>query len=308
MSAKTNSPFPGLNGPVVIGGVGGSGTRVLFQLLKELGFYLGRDLNPNGDNLWFTILFKRPACFETVSKQEPPQIRRMLQIFHKLMYRTTGSDNRENRLSIEEGALFFDAAQQYYHQLKPSSAMSRAEERMEKLTQYEEVDFSRFTGWGWKEPNSFIYLKHLSRYFKGLKFIQVIRHGLDMAFAKRNQYRFWAPLFQLDRQEGWKNSSVAFKKMEYWCAANRYAVEQGKQCLGERFMLVNFDTLCLQPEQTIRQLLAFLKIDKPESQCENLFNIPQVPPSMGRYKSEDISFFTDRHRRVLHEFGFQAEA
>jgi hypothetical protein len=54
----SDSPSPGAS-PVIIGGVGGSGTRLIAQMLKELGFYLGSDLNSANDNLWFTLLFKR---------------------------------------------------------------------------------------------------------------------------------------------------------------------------------------------------------------------------------------------------------
>ena len=43
--------------PVAIGGIGGSGTRLIAQCLKELGFYLGGDLNQANDNLWFVLLF-----------------------------------------------------------------------------------------------------------------------------------------------------------------------------------------------------------------------------------------------------------
>ena len=53
-----------LLGPVAIGGVGGSGTRLIAQLLREAGFYLGGDLNPALDNRWFTLLFKRPDWYE----------------------------------------------------------------------------------------------------------------------------------------------------------------------------------------------------------------------------------------------------
>ena len=45
--------------PVVVGGVGGSGTRVVAQLLIELGFDMGSDLNESLDDLGFTALFKR---------------------------------------------------------------------------------------------------------------------------------------------------------------------------------------------------------------------------------------------------------
>ena len=50
----------GVPGPVVVGGVGGSGTRVVEQMLRQLGVYTGADLNSAGDNRWFTLLCKLP--------------------------------------------------------------------------------------------------------------------------------------------------------------------------------------------------------------------------------------------------------
>ena len=38
---------------VAIGGVGGSGTRLIARMLGQLGWYLGDDLNESVDNLWF---------------------------------------------------------------------------------------------------------------------------------------------------------------------------------------------------------------------------------------------------------------
>ncbi len=51
------------NGPVIIGGVGGSGTRVLAEIVAMFGFFMGKDLNSAGDNLTYTLLFKRPAWY-----------------------------------------------------------------------------------------------------------------------------------------------------------------------------------------------------------------------------------------------------
>src|SRR5437764_5229198 len=50
-------------GPVAIGGVGGSGTRVVAEILRGLGYHIGDDLNSAADNLWFTLLFKRRAWY-----------------------------------------------------------------------------------------------------------------------------------------------------------------------------------------------------------------------------------------------------
>src|ERR1700675_795212 len=63
----------GYDPPLVIGGIGGSGTRVAAQLLIELGFYLGDDLNPALDNLTSTFLFKRPRWYG----REAPRQRRI---------------------------------------------------------------------------------------------------------------------------------------------------------------------------------------------------------------------------------------
>ncbi|MDA8773483.1 hypothetical protein N9M65_02775 [Luminiphilus sp.] len=49
--------------PVVVGGIGGSGTRVIAQLLQSLDFDMGSDLNESLDDLGFTALFKRPSLW-----------------------------------------------------------------------------------------------------------------------------------------------------------------------------------------------------------------------------------------------------
>ena len=62
-------------GPVVIGGVGGSGTRLIAQCLKETGFHIGTDLNVANDNLWFTLLFKRIEILASSEKEFDDLIR-----------------------------------------------------------------------------------------------------------------------------------------------------------------------------------------------------------------------------------------
>ena len=56
--------------PVIIGGVGGSGTRVVAEILDNLGFYIGNDLNPAKDNLWFLLLFKRPRWYRKTQRDK----------------------------------------------------------------------------------------------------------------------------------------------------------------------------------------------------------------------------------------------
>jgi hypothetical protein len=59
-----------LNEPLVsVGGVGGSGTRVIALILASLGLNIGNNLNEALDNLTFTLLFKRINILN-ISKRE----------------------------------------------------------------------------------------------------------------------------------------------------------------------------------------------------------------------------------------------
>lgn len=59
----------GFQGPVAIGGVGGSGTRIVAQLIQELGYFLGDHLNISRDNIDFTVRFVRPDIREIPSSE-----------------------------------------------------------------------------------------------------------------------------------------------------------------------------------------------------------------------------------------------
>ena len=58
--------------PLVIGGLGGSGTRVVADIVLAQGWYLGQDLNRAKDNLLFTLLFKRPYWRKQLSNGVAP--------------------------------------------------------------------------------------------------------------------------------------------------------------------------------------------------------------------------------------------
>ncbi|MCX6279657.1 MAG: hypothetical protein NT004_16405, partial [Bacteroidetes bacterium] len=63
MKTNRQTTTSDLMGPVVVGGVGGSGTRVIAEILSLLNFYLGNDLNGPNDFLLYTLLFKRKKWF-----------------------------------------------------------------------------------------------------------------------------------------------------------------------------------------------------------------------------------------------------
>ena len=60
MTTKSFAKTSSKTNPIAVGGVGGSGTRVVANFLEMLGFDMGSDINESLDNLTFTLLFKRP--------------------------------------------------------------------------------------------------------------------------------------------------------------------------------------------------------------------------------------------------------
>src|SRR3972149_1061765 len=201
-------------GPVAIGGVGGSGTRVGAEILIHLGFYMGKDLNSANDNLWFTLLFKRPRWFLENSEKNESQIVKGLSIFEKAM----------------------------------------------TLIRSKKPDTSRYIGWGWKEPNTHIYIELLDKYFQNLKYIHLIRHGIDMAYSSnQSQVYNWGTMFGIKADD--PSTPLPKLSLKYWNKANRRAMDFGYKLLRERFLVVNFDKLCTNPWCEIERLIDFLGID-----------------------------------------------
>ena len=72
--------------PIAIGGIGGSGTRLIGNILYDLGFYLGDDLNRAYDNLWFTLLLKRRELWPL--EEHSAEIRSAVRLFlNAMIYR-----------------------------------------------------------------------------------------------------------------------------------------------------------------------------------------------------------------------------
>ena len=56
--------------PVAVGGIGGSGTRLIAQLLSALDYDMGSDFNDSLDDLGFTALFKRVELWPVAANLE----------------------------------------------------------------------------------------------------------------------------------------------------------------------------------------------------------------------------------------------
>lgn len=283
--------------PIIIGGLGGSGTRVIADILIHLNYFMGNDLNEALDNLSFTFLFKRPYIYFNDKSHE--------KIFKKSHHIFTNSMQGRNVNNPKNTLFLFKLLT--YNFLKNHHQFNSNKEALDRLKKIlkPKLKYNKYhKGWGWKEPNSHIFLNKLSNYYPEMKYIHVIRHGLDMAYSKNiEQLKNWHSVFDIKMPKKFEEIPVA--QLEYWIRANTKAIDTAKQKFNKNFLLMNFDRLCINPEEGLKRIINFLGIDKDNETFEKLKKLPKIPKSKDRYMNYDISIFSNTQIEKVKNFGFQ---
>ncbi|MCP4305451.1 MAG: sulfotransferase [bacterium] len=262
--------------PIAIGGLGGSGTRVFAASLQYAGFAIGSTLNDPLDNLWFTILFKRRAWSHDVP--DLADIAISVDLFQRAM--TTGL---AGNMTDKEADLLDSLASD----LVPKGPWKCGVQagKVDSLITSGPQTGGHGQPWGWKEPNTHLFLPQLNEQINGLRYIHVVRDGLDMSFSNNTwQADHWAHHFGLKRPN---RRSDPVQQLRYWIAANRRAIDYGQRHMAGRFMVMDYDGLCAHPDMHWPRLQRFL--GKPSDTP-----IPDgfiATTSIGRSKSEDLSIF-----------------
>jgi len=283
------------NGPVVIGGIGGSGTRVVAEILLRFGFYLGDDLTSTArDNLWYTLLFVRQNWYYK-NRNNKQAIYTGLSLLSKAMI-TKRIPSPPELEFLRQAVVPLRGSRSF----RPVIKRFKQAWKMPIADSHKELDY---VGWGWKEPNSYLLIRDMAEYFDNFKYIHVIRHGLDMAFSGNQRQLFrWGPLYGVEIPKS--PSGVPVASLRYWVKANRYALRAGKKLGHEKFLLVNFDQLCKSPESEIQKIISFLKISPSREVYEEALSISKEPESIGRYRDHNLNQFDSDDLSALQRLGF----
>lgn len=266
----------------MIGGLGGSGTRLITQCLKEVGYFMGSDLNEADDNLWFTLLFKRIELLSSSAKEFDELLEIMLNGMSGAREFTRDQIDLINALASKD------------REQHPASWLKQRKNTL--LSKKSELILD--TRWGWKEPNSHIVLDRLVDRLENMKYIHVARNGLDMAYSNnKNQLRLWGPHYTHEPF----NISPDYS-LKYWCIIHQRILNIGES-MHPNFLFLNYDDFCLNPGNGIKQLCEFLGLEfnnlKP--QLEKLI----IPPnSIGRFKQYGTNLFAEKDVAYVKSLGF----
>ena len=273
---------------VAVGGMGGSGSRVVATLIEAMGFYMGNYLNQERDNITFTRLFKNPDWFKTATRDDF-NLR-----FHLFVRITKGE-----KLTPKQVQMYLKAVAENH--LHSATVLHRAafvlRNRLHPLV--------RNSKWAWKEPNTHIMIDRVIPLADKIRYIHVLRHGLDMAFSKnRQQLINWGWMFGLDSTAN-QSIDIYRKQLEFWIRSTKRVLEICPPALGGNFYVLNYNRLLNHPEKEIESLAGFLNADLSKKRRDMLTKKIIKPRTDGRYKTHDLSIFSDRQLDQVREFGFQ---
>src|SRR5687768_4843438 len=155
----------------------------------ESGAHLGDELNRARDNLIFTALFKRPRWY---SRAGDARIHRQLDTFVRYM--------RGGRYTPGDYARLAGSVMDH----EPTLRLAESARRVSRaVTHRPGAAATRTPVWGWKEPNSHVFLRQLIDHFPGLRYVHVVRHGLDMAYTRnKTQLEIWGDRFGVSMPRG----------------------------------------------------------------------------------------------------------
>lgn len=275
---------------VVIGGVGGSGTRMVISILKELGLNIGNDLNEANDNLTFTLLFKH---LNTLSLSHE-KIHEYIKIIKKEI---NHSPLTSKELDIVDSLSKSGRPGHDYHWIQERANHLKHLKETKHIPKHITKSKPLLNKWGWKEPNSHIIMTPLFELYPSMKFIMVVRNGLDMAYStNQNQLRLWGPVIlppeyiKYDKYHHIINTPRV--SLKYWRLIHEKVLKESK-ALGDHFLMINYDDMCLHPEKWLLILFDFLNLNHELIPSVLHFVHPLKPnkySNLNQFDKSDIEF------------------
>ena len=124
-----------------------------------------------------------------------------------------------------------------------------------------------------------------------------------MAFSnKQRQLRTWGKIFNIPFSD--LNTNQPRASLKYWAKVNKMVADIGNSLGEEKYLQVNFDQLCHQPDQIISELVLFLDLDIDQETRLAAQKLPRIPDSIGRYKNHDLNQFDPEDLTIVKTFGF----
>ena len=219
---------------VGVGGLGGSGTRLLAEALLIAGFEMGVRLNKSLDDLWFTALFKRENSYLPRQTDEITQ-----------RWNWYAALREGNRIS------FLDRLRIQQYMKANGDPRIYPDPPLDTLWKSNAGPAL----WGWKEPNTHLFAKQLLDEQPHLHYVHMIRDGRYMVHsANQQQFNTWNHLFDIP-----VNVSKERQRLLFWLQANE-SIFQCMDFYPDRIHIIHYEELVAHPLLALSKLWEALEI------------------------------------------------
>jgi len=254
--------------PIFIAATGGSGTRVLVQILQKCNVFMGHE--DGGLNV----------SLDAISIQS---------FLHSWLL-----------LFIMNGGL-------RYPKKKPFTELQNLrmirELEYSISTHTEHMPANGPPRWGFKNPRAMFLIPLLHRIYPDVLFIHMVRDGKDMAYStNQGQTGIVGPVM-LTRQENML--PIPSRCAVLWSRANKLVANYGETHMPGQYYRLRFEDLCYDPEGEIGSMLEFLKIES--AGVSELAELVQPPDTIGRYRehpADDVKRIRELAWPSLQRFGY----
>jgi hypothetical protein len=252
--------------------------------MQAAGIHTGPDLNDAGDTLWFTLLFKRVE----ILRSDDVEFDALTRILADALAGTARFDEATHeRLR----ALARDGR-------PPQHTAQWLRDRADSLIRAGVPRTGPALGqrWGWKEPNTHVVIERLWQRMPDLRYVHVVRHGVDMAFsANQNQLQLWGPHVLGD------GPTSPARSLAYWVRVHRRMQALLAANPGRMYWL-DYDALCREPAAQARALCHFLDCD-PAAVTDVLAEVRE--PGTPRHASASLDAFDPDDLAFVESLGYR---
>lgn len=235
--------------PIVVLGIGGSGTRAIAEILTVAGVFLGSRLNAAGDS----------------------------QVIGRFIRRWAGR-YLEDRGWVQALARDADA------DLPADADPALAGELRAALEAHRDGIPSPGASWGWKNPRTVYLLPAVHAVAPGVRVVQLVRDGRDVAYSRnQNQLEAYGELIVGDLGD----RPAPVRSAALWSRVNLAVLRCGKRLAPDRHLVVRYEDVCRTPAAEAKRLLEGLGLRADAGIVERAAALVSASPSAGRWRKHD---------------------
>jgi hypothetical protein len=272
--------------PVMIGGVGGSGTRVVTAVLQSCGLHLAGPINDQLDSIWMTLMFERPGWLTALMGDERP-VSALVHAARTIRSMYNGAQLPRGKLAVLAAAAAETATLGYdpdgpVRRWPPAVPFRFVADYLG--TRHDPIPPGP---WGWKAPVNQVVLPELLEAFPRARYIHVVHHPLDIAWSGNTRGAWqWGSLCGYDRDAVQRAPHNA--RLAWWLYTMEHTIAMA-QGLRERVAWVSLEAICARPGALTRQLSTFAGL-RPDAGVVRVAAAQVEPPaSMGRWREHDLA-------------------